>query len=110
MVGKDGRLHPGNPPIIPQISTLHSHPSVATANGVWKKFETTLKARLKHTTTKEKWWANKVWSGDFSQDYANEVTTRMQAEAAEVRAVLIDWTAPKSIGIDTKEATEKECF
>ena len=39
---------------------------VATANGVWKEFETTLNARLKHTTTKKKRWANKAWSGDSS--------------------------------------------
>ena len=41
-------------------------PPVATANGVWKEFETTLNARLKHTTTKEKWWADKVQTGDSS--------------------------------------------
>ena len=49
-----------------------------------------LNARLKHTTTKEKWWAEKVQSGDSSQDYANEAMTKMQAEAAEAKVVLIN--------------------
>ena len=63
---------------------------VATANRVWKEFETTLNARLKHTTTKEKWWTDKVWSGDSSQGYANKAMTKMRAEAAEAKVVLID--------------------
>ena len=33
---------------------------VITANTVWKEFETTLKAKLKHVGTKDKWWADKV--------------------------------------------------
>ena len=35
-------------------------PPVITANAVWKEFETTFKARLKHVTTKDKWWTDKV--------------------------------------------------
>ena len=85
-------------------------PPVVTANRVWKEFETTQNARLKHTSTKVKWWTDKVWSGDASQAHATKARTTMQAEAAEVRAVLIDWTTPESIGIDTKEAIEKWCF
>ena len=34
-------------------------PPVITANTVWKEFETTLKARLKHVTTKDKWLATR---------------------------------------------------
>ena len=79
-----------------EVATL----PVATANGVLKEFETTLNARLKHTTTKEKWWADKVRSGDSSQEYANKVMTKMRAEAAEAKVVLIDWCGPESIGQD----------
>ena len=32
-------------------------PPVIAANRVWKEFKTTLKARIKHTSTKEKRWA-----------------------------------------------------
>ena len=60
--------------------------------------------------TKEKWWADKVWSGDSSQDYANKAMTKMRAEAAEAMVVLIDWSAPESIGQETKEAIAKWCF
>ena len=38
-------------------------PPVVTANEVWKEFETTLIARLKHVNTKDKWWADKVSVG-----------------------------------------------
>ena len=62
-------------------------PPVVTANGVWKEFKTTLNARLKHISTKEKWWTDKVRSGDASQAHATEAMTTMQAEAAEVRAL-----------------------
>ena len=85
-------------------------PPVVAANGVWKEFETTLRARIKHTSTKEKRWADRIRAGDSSQSYANEAMTKMRAEAAEAKVVLIDWSAPESIGQDTKEAIAKWCF
>ena len=54
--------------------------------------------------------ADKVWSGDSSQDYANKAMTKMQAEAAEAKVVLIDWSTPERISQDTKEAIAKWCF
>ena len=65
-------------------------PPIITANTVWKEFETTLKARLKHVGTKNKWWADKVRAGDTSQTHANEAMTKMRAEAAEAKVVLIE--------------------
>ena len=85
-------------------------PPVITANGVWKEFETTLKARLKHVNTKDKWWADKVRAGDTSQSYADEAMTKMRGEAAEAKVVLTDWNTPESISSDTKEAIGKWCF
>ena len=46
-------------------------PPVITANTVWKEFKTTLKARLKHVATKDKWWVDKVRTGDTSQTHAD---------------------------------------
>ena len=85
-------------------------PPVVATNGVWKEFETTLKARIKHTSTKEKHWADKIRAGDSSQTYADGAMTKMQAEAAEAKVVLIDWSAPESIGHNTKDAIAKWCF
>ena len=62
-----------------EVATL----PVITANAVWKEFETTLNARLKHVVTKDKWWADKVRAGDTSQPHANQAMTKMRAEAAE---------------------------
>ena len=45
---------------------------VITANTVWKEFKTTLKARLKHVTAKDKWWVDKVRTGDTSQTHADQ--------------------------------------
>ena len=75
---------------------------VITANTVWKEFETTLKARLKHITTKDKWWADKVRAGDTSQPHADQAMTKMRAEAAEAKVVLIELNTPESISPDTK--------
>ena len=83
---------------------------VVAANGVWKEFETTLKARIKRTSTKEKSWADKIRVGDSSQTYADEAMTKMRAEAAEAKVVLIDWSTPESMSQDTKEAIAKWCF
>ena len=83
-------------------------PSVITANTVWKEFETTLKAGLKHVCTKDKWWADKVRAGDTSQPHANEAMTKIRAEAAEAKVVLIEWNTPESISPDTKEAIGKQ--
>ena len=85
-------------------------PPVVTANGVWKEFETTLKARLKHVNTKDKWWADKVRAGDTSQSYADEAMTKMRAEAAEAKVVLTDWNTPENICLKTKNAIGKWCF
>ena len=85
-------------------------PPVITANTVWKEFETTLKARLKHVGTKDKWWADKVRVGDTSQTHTNEAMTKMRAEAAEAKVFLIKWNTPESISPDTKEAIGKWCF
>ena len=74
------------------------------------EFETTLKARIKRTSIKEKSWADKIRAGDSSQTYADKAMTKMQAEAAEAKVVLIDWSAPESIGQDTKDAIAKWCF
>ena len=60
-------------------------PPVITANAVWKEFQTTLKARLKHVTTKDKWLIDKVRAGDTSQPHANHAMTKMCAEAAEAK-------------------------
>ena len=85
-------------------------PPVITVNGVWKEFENTLKARLKHVNTKDKWWANKVRAGNTPQSHANKAMTKMRAEAAEAKVVLIEWNTPESISPDTKEAIGKWCF
>ena len=58
-------------------------PPAITANTVWKEFKTTLKARLKHVVTKDKWWADKVRAGDTSQPHANQAMTKMRVEAKE---------------------------
>ena len=68
-------------------------PPVITANAVWKEFKTFLKARLKHVTTKDKWWTDKVRAGYTSQPHANQAMTKMRAEAAEAKVVLIEWTS-----------------
>ena len=83
---------------------------VITANAVWKEFETTLKARMKHVATKDKWWEDKVRAGDTSQPHADQAMTKMRAEAAEAKVVLIEWITPESISPDTKEAIGKWCF
>ena len=83
---------------------------VITAITVWKEFETTLKARLKHLVTKDKWWADKVRAGDTSQPHAYQAMTKMQAEAAEAKVVHIEWNTPESISPDTKEAIGKWYF
>ena len=70
-------------------------PPVITANSVWKEFETTLKARLKHVITKDKWWADKVRAGDISQLHANQAMTKIRAEATEAKVVLIEWNTPE---------------
>ena len=85
-------------------------PPVITANGVWKEFETTIKARLKQVRTKDNWWADKVRLGDTSQSHADEAMTKMRAEAAEAKVVLTDWNTPESICPDTKETIRKWCF
>ena len=85
-------------------------PPLITANEVWKEFETTLEARLKHIDTKDKWWSDKVGAGDTSQAHADEATTKMRAEAAEAKVVLVEWNTPESICPDTKEAIRKWCF
>ena len=85
-------------------------PPVITANTVWKEFETMLKARLKHVTAKDKRWVDKVRSGDTSQTHANQAMTKMRAEAAEAKVVLIEWNTPESISPDTQEAIGKWCF
>ena len=36
--------------------------------------------------------------------------TKMRAEAAEAKVVLIEWNTPESISPDTKEAIGKYCF
>ena len=54
--------------------------------------------------TKDKWWADKVWAGDTSQSHADKAMTKMRAEAAEAKVVLIEWTTPECISPDTKEA------
>ena len=36
--------------------------------------------------------------------------TKMHAEAAEAKVVLIEWNTPESISPDTQEAIEKWCF
>ena len=77
-------------------------PPVILANTVWKEFETTLKARLKHVTTKDKWLADKVRAGDTSQPHANEAMTKMRAEAAEAKVVLKEWNTHESISPATK--------
>ena len=82
-------------------------PPVVTANGVWKEFETTLKARLKHVNTKDKWWADKVRAGDTSQSHADKAMTKMCAKSAEAKVVLIEWNTPECISPDTKEAIRK---
>ena len=69
-----------------------------------------LKARLKHVTTKDKWWVDKVRAGDTSQPHANQAMTKMCAEAVEAKVVLIEWNTPESISPDTKEAIGKCCF
>ena len=79
-------------------------------NTVWKEFETTLKARLKHVVIKDKWWADKVRAGDTSQPHANQAMTKMRAEATEAKVVLIEWNTPESISPDTKEAIGKWYF
>ena len=73
---------------------------VITANTVWKEIETTLKARLKHVDTKDNWWADKVRAGDTSQSHADEAMTKMRAEAAEAKVVLIEWNKPESISLE----------
>ena len=83
---------------------------VITANTVWKEIETTLKARLKHVDTKDNWWADKVRAGDTSQSHADEAMTKMRAEAAEAKVVLIEWNTPESISPNTKEAIGKWRF
>ena len=65
-------------------------PPVITANAVWKEFETALKARLKHVATKDKWWTDKVRAGDTSRPHADQAMTKMRAEAAEAKVVLIE--------------------
>ena len=80
-------------------------PPVITANAVWKEFKTTLKARMKHVTTKDKWWKNKVRAEDISQPHADQAMTKMRAEAAEAKVVLIEWNTPESINPDTKEVS-----
>ena len=85
-------------------------PPVVTANAVWKEFETTLKARMKHVTTKDKWWSDKVRAGDTYQPHANQAMTKMRAEAAEAKVVLIEWNTPESISPDTQEAIRQWCF
>ena len=75
-------------------------PPVITANAVRKEFETTLKARLKHVTTKDKWWTDKVRAGDTSQPHADQAMTKMHVEAAEAKVVLIEWNTPESISPD----------
>ena len=79
-------------------------PPVITANTVWKEFETTLTARLKHVITKDKRGVDKVRTGDTSQTHADQAMTKMRAEAAEAKVVLIEWSTPKSISPDTQEA------
>ena len=80
---------------------------VITANTVWKEFETSLKARLKHVAYKDKRWVDKVRTGDNSQTRADQAMTKMRAEAAEAKVVLIDWNTPESISPDTKKAIGK---
>ena len=92
------------------IQRQGSNPAYITANTVWKEFETTLKARLIHVSTKDKWWADKVRVGDTSQTLANEAMTKMRAEAAEAKVVLIELITPESISPDTQEAIGKWCF
>ena len=57
--------------------------------------------------SKDKWWADKVRVGETSQTHANEAMTKMRAEAAEAKVVLIEWNTPESISPDTKEAIGK---
>ena len=71
-------------------------PPVITANAVWKEFKTMLKARLKHVATKDKRWVDKVRMGDTSQTHADQAMTKMRAEAAEAKVVLIEWNTPES--------------
>ena len=65
-------------------------PPVVTANAVWKEFETTLKARMRHVTTKDKWWSEKVRAGDTTLTHADQAMTKMRAEVAEAKVVLIE--------------------
>ena len=69
-----------------------------------------LKARLKHVTTKDKWWTDKVRAGDTSQPHAHQAMTKMRAEALEARVVLTELNTPESISPDTQEAMGKWCF
>ena len=48
--------------------------------------------------------------GDTSQTHADEAMTKMRAEAAEAKVVLIEWNTPESISPNTQEAIGKWCF
>ena len=47
---------------------------------------------------------------NLAQAHADEATTKMRAEAAEAKVVLVEWNTPESICPDTKEAIRKWCF
>jgi hypothetical protein len=85
-------------------------PPITTANGIWKEFETTLKARRKVVATKEKWWKDRVRAGEAPTAQADEALTVMRAEAAEAKVVLEDWITPDGISPETKAAIGKWCF
>ena len=42
--------------------------------------------------------------------HADKAMTKMHAEAAEAKVVLIEWNTPECISPDTKEAIRKWCF
>ena len=59
-------------------------PAIIVANGIWKEFKITLKARQQHIQDEEKWWLERVNAELVTIDTADQALEKLCMETKEV--------------------------